>query len=296
MQAKKLFTLVMVFTILFFNNVFANIPNHTEAFYVNDFAGVLSPETMAHIVERNLSLSEVNGAQIVVTTVHFVDGIPIEDYAMEMFNQWGIGDSVHNNGVLLLLAVGQEDFFVSTGDGLDNIMSAGDVSIMLSTHLEPYFDASNYDEGTRNIFDEMYHVISRHHIPSPSNTNIVSTNTVATNSFDSSNLIFFILFIAMIIYAPRMSIGRRGIGRSKRRGVPLWIRTSWLNNASARRGNNNQARKQSPLGRSSSLQDRFTNHTGGGGRTSGGVGRQNGGSRLGGGGRTSGGGVGRRRK
>jgi len=321
MQVKRLLTLVMVFSILFFNNVFANIPNHTEAFYVNDFAGVLSSETMAHIVERNLHLSELNGAQIVVTTVHFVDGIPIEDYAMEMFNQWGIGDAVQNNGVLLLLAIGQEDFYVAIGDGLHNIMPDGDVSIMLTTYLEPYFDVSNYDQGVRNVFDQIYSVLSRHNISSPLVNNIADTNTATdnitttNNTFSLENLIFLILFIAMIFYVPRMSNGRRGMRRSRRRGVPLWVKTSWLNSASSRRRNSNQNRPQEPFGGS------FANRSGGGGRTSGGgVGRTSGnsrfgggsgtrlggssrlgngsasGSRLGGGGRTSGGGVGRKRK
>ena len=82
----------------------------TEQFYVADYANVLQQDTKDDIVEKNAVLYEQTGAQIVVVTVDFLDGMAIEDYALELFNEWGIGSAEKNNGVLLLPAIGEEHY------------------------------------------------------------------------------------------------------------------------------------------------------------------------------------------
>ncbi|MBQ5652923.1 MAG: TPM domain-containing protein, partial [Peptococcaceae bacterium] len=72
--------------------------------YVGDYANVLSEETERYIIEQNQALAGATGAQIVIVTVDFLDGMDIEDYAYTIFNDWGIGDAEKNNGLLLLLA------------------------------------------------------------------------------------------------------------------------------------------------------------------------------------------------
>ena len=72
----------------------------TDLFYVNDAAGVLSPETVRHIVETNDILYAASGAQIVVVTVDTVGGMTMENYAATLFNAWGIGSAEKNNGTL----------------------------------------------------------------------------------------------------------------------------------------------------------------------------------------------------
>ena len=49
----------------------AAIPEPTELFYVNDFAGVLEQSTIDELVKQNDELYAKTGAQIVVTTVDF---------------------------------------------------------------------------------------------------------------------------------------------------------------------------------------------------------------------------------
>jgi len=53
------------------------IPSHTEAFYVNDFAQVLSSNTKGYILEQSIKLDELSGAQLVVVTIDSTDGQPL---------------------------------------------------------------------------------------------------------------------------------------------------------------------------------------------------------------------------
>ena len=155
---KKRVSVLLVLTVLL-SVLFAlpasaevNIPKPTEQFYVNDFAGVLSDETKNGIMSANVSLYEKTGGQIVVTTVDFLDNADISDYGYAMFNQWKIGSKEKNNGILLLLAIGDDNYRVIPGYGIEDELSAGELKQMLNEYLEPDFAAKDYDAGVQKIF------------------------------------------------------------------------------------------------------------------------------------------------
>ena len=89
-----------------------------SAGYVGDYANVLTDETEQYIIEQSAKLDQATGAQIVVVTVDFLDGMTAEEYAYTIFNEWGIGDAEKDNGLLLLLAIGEEDYWAMQGKGL----------------------------------------------------------------------------------------------------------------------------------------------------------------------------------
>lgn len=129
-----------------------DIPASSELFYVADFANVLSQDTENLIIDRNDALHQATGAQIVVATVDFLDGAEIEDYAYRMFNEWQIGDAEKNNGVLLLLVIGEENYWAVQGKGLEKSLSSGTLDEILQTYLEPDFAEADYDDGVRKTF------------------------------------------------------------------------------------------------------------------------------------------------
>jgi len=131
------------------------VPAPSELFYVADFAGVLSGETTNYIIEQNDNLYLQTGAQIVVATVDFLDGAEIEDYAYTMFNQWGIGSEEKNNGILLLLVIGEENYWIVQGKGLEERLSSGLLGDLLYEYLEPDFAKGDYDAGVRKTFDAL---------------------------------------------------------------------------------------------------------------------------------------------
>lgn len=121
--------------------------------YVGDYAGVLTEETEQYIITQNQKLAEATGAQIVVITVDFLDGMEIEDYAYTIFNDWGIGSSEKNNGLLLLLAIGEENYYAMQGQGLEGVLSSGTLGDYLYDYLEDDFAAGDYDAGVYKVFN-----------------------------------------------------------------------------------------------------------------------------------------------
>ena len=91
-----------------------------------------------------------------VVTVDYTHTASIADYAYELFNEYGIGSNEKNNGLLLLLSIGDDDYYALQGAGLERTFSSGTLSYLLYEYLEPYFAQQEYDSGVLSVFNAFY--------------------------------------------------------------------------------------------------------------------------------------------
>lgn len=93
--------------------------------YVSDFAQVIDPasksqlEAFAGMVERS------TGAQMAFVTIPSLEGEPIEDVANTIFRAWGVGQKGKNEGIMLLLSIGDRRSRLEVGYGLEPILPDG---------------------------------------------------------------------------------------------------------------------------------------------------------------------------
>ncbi|WMJ84578.1 TPM domain-containing protein [Oscillospiraceae bacterium LTW-04] len=120
--------------------------------YVSDLANVLSEEVEASIDEKSAALDALTGAQLVVVTVDFLGGEAIRDYAEGVFNRLQIGDAVQNNGLLLLVATSEENYYALQGRGLETALSDTSLDKLLLKNLEPDFATGNYEVGVEKTY------------------------------------------------------------------------------------------------------------------------------------------------
>ena len=153
---KRLLGLTLSLLLLCAAALAADIPEPAEDFYVYDGANVLTYETEGHIVWCNELLDDACGAQIVFVTVDTVGNESIDDYALALYNDWQIGDARKHNGLLVLLAIDDDDYYALTGTGLDLELSAGILKEYVDEYLEPDFADRDYDEGARKLFDALF--------------------------------------------------------------------------------------------------------------------------------------------
>lgn len=116
---------------------------------VIDNANILSQETEDYITGVSVSLQESCGAQIGVYTVDYIGNYTAEGYSYELFNAWGLGDADKDNGVLLLLIPGEDNYYVSRGAGIESQLPISTLSTILDEQLLDDWEAGNYDSGTQ---------------------------------------------------------------------------------------------------------------------------------------------------
>ncbi len=134
-------------------------PSHTDLFYVNDYANVLSDETESQILSTAVDLEKQTGAQVVILTVNSLDGEDISDYAVETFRNWGIGDEESDNGVLILLSVGDREMWVTTGYGLEGTLTDTSLGQMRDAYAIPYYRNDDFETGTILLFNAIVNEI-----------------------------------------------------------------------------------------------------------------------------------------
>jgi len=155
---KKLFASILIIAVL--ASVIAPValafPAQSEDFFVNDTSGVLTEATRQELIYANLDLMELGqGAQIVVVTVPFLDGMYADEYAMRLFNSWGVGSRDANNGMLLLLATEENRAYLAVGDGIIGAFrSVGDA--YFDRYFWDEFDARNFDAAVRNLSEALF--------------------------------------------------------------------------------------------------------------------------------------------
>src|ERR1700732_3499327 len=97
--------------------------------YVTDLASVIALDTKARLEALCRELEEKTGAQIAVVTVHSLNGESVENYAVDLYKQLGVGNKGDNRGALLLAAPDEHKYRVEVGYGLEPVINdarAGD--------------------------------------------------------------------------------------------------------------------------------------------------------------------------
>ena len=127
--------------------------------YANDYADVLSYETENYIDNTGRAYQSSDGTQIVVVTVESLEGQAIEDFAYDLFNDWGIGDKKSDNGILILFSEDDREIRIEVGDGMEGIFNDAKVGRMLDNLAIPYFKNDDFDTGIKNLYSGIVEVI-----------------------------------------------------------------------------------------------------------------------------------------
>ena len=118
--------------------------------YVSDFAGLLPTSSRATLEADLAQLEKDTSAQVAVVTITSLEGDTIEDYAVNLFEAWGIGQKSQDNGVLFIIAPAEHKVRIEVGYGLESIITDGRSGRILDTEVLPSFKAGDYETGILN--------------------------------------------------------------------------------------------------------------------------------------------------
>ena len=215
MKIKKILKALVIFFILatISYKTFATNVKPTNDFYVNDYANLLSEDVKQYIINSNIELNRQTGAQIVVVTVQSLEGRSIEEFATELFREFGIGDKEKNNGLLLLLALDERLFRVEVGYGLEGLLPDARTGRIQDECLIPYLKENKWDEGIKNGFSAFLKIIADEYNVDVNvqefTGNIDTNNESGDDQFADFALIFFGFWITRnIVRATETVLGK----------------------------------------------------------------------------------------
>jgi uncharacterized protein len=137
-----------------------SLPAPTD--YVSDFAHVMSPGAIQQIDYLCGEVDHEAHAQIAVVTVNTLDGDSVQDYAVELYQKWGLGakgSANQDRGVLVLLAVKDRKRFISTGYGLEGILPDGRVG-EIGREMVPALKANDFDGAIKLAVGQISQIIA----------------------------------------------------------------------------------------------------------------------------------------
>ncbi|MBY0496613.1 MAG: TPM domain-containing protein [Cyanobacteria bacterium] len=117
---------------------------------VNDFAGVIDPQSKDDIEALVRKLQNATGDVIVVATIKTFQPAygDLKSYAVTMFENRGkgIGEKGKDNGALIVLAIDDRQVQIETGYGLEGFITDGFAG-ETSRSMTPFFRNGDYGQG-----------------------------------------------------------------------------------------------------------------------------------------------------
>jgi uncharacterized protein len=159
--------------------------------FVNDFADVLSPEFELALEEKLASFSAQQGPEIAVVTIESLEGNTVENYAVELFSDWGIGKKDQDNGVLFLAAISDRKMRLEVGYGVEDKLNDAKAGRIIRNTIAPEFKNQDYEAGIEKGTNEIIASLEAEEV-----------DEVLTTSKESSfpSIIPFIVFAAIFTY------------------------------------------------------------------------------------------------
>jgi len=149
MRKTRFFRIALLHSLLFYGTSFCaaeDIKKIHPTGYVSDLAGVIAPDARARLEALCAEVEQKTGAQMAIVTVTSLESETVDNYAVDLFKQLGVGGKKDNRGVLLLVAPNERKYRIEVGYGLEPVINdarAGDAG----RAMVPYLRQGNYGKA-----------------------------------------------------------------------------------------------------------------------------------------------------
>ncbi|SFT01326.1 TPM domain-containing protein [Sphingobacterium wenxiniae] len=153
---------IVICSYVFGQYTVGNLPNPKAAgqeHFVSNPDGILSYMTVGILDEMLQSLDSLTGAEYSIVVVDDYVGDSDFEFALNLFNTWGIGKKETNNGLLLFVAKNRREYRFISGYGMEGLFPDAYLKRVGGKYLVPNFREGNYDEGVLEATKVIIHVL-----------------------------------------------------------------------------------------------------------------------------------------
>lgn len=156
---------------------------------VNDYAGMLTSTERDALGAKAVDLFNSTGNAIVIVTIPTLAGDTIENYAVQLYKDWGVGDVEKDRGALIVVARNEREVRIEVGYGLEPVLTDAAASSIIRNIITPAFKNGDYAGGFSSALDAIGKLIAG----DPSAVSPVSGNQ-SSSRINYSALFYFIIF------------------------------------------------------------------------------------------------------
>ncbi|PIR92169.1 methanol dehydrogenase [Candidatus Falkowbacteria bacterium CG10_big_fil_rev_8_21_14_0_10_44_15] len=163
--------------------------------FVNDFAGVIDGATKQSLEQKLVNFEKETSNEISVVTINNLGGDYIENFAAELFKEWGVGKENRDNGVLALVAVEDRKMRLEVGYGLEGALTDAQSNWIINNEMKPAFQAGKYGEGISLALESIIKATRGEYVPAEK----LPQRKIANFEFIAWAAIFLLMWLAAIL-------------------------------------------------------------------------------------------------
>lgn len=118
--------------------------------FVNDFAKVIPAADKVQLESELSTFAQKTGIEISAVTIPALGDESIEEYAVALFADWGLGKKGKDNGVLLLVAPSDRQVRIEVGYGLEGALTDAQSGRIITQVMAPLFKAGDFAGGIKS--------------------------------------------------------------------------------------------------------------------------------------------------
>ena len=135
-----------------------NIANRKD--YIADPANLVSGAAKSETNSILWDLRQKTGAEVAIAVVPNTGNYSEEDFATKLFDDWKLGKSDKDNGVLILIVPDQRAARIATGYGVEGIIPDIAARKIISRSVAPYMKQGDINGAVVNVAKEVSNVLS----------------------------------------------------------------------------------------------------------------------------------------
>ncbi|MEA2041450.1 MAG: YgcG family protein [Bacteroidota bacterium] len=132
---------------------------------VTDLTGTLSDYDIKLLESDLAKFEQTKGSQVAVLIIPTTGGLTIEDYSMQVVEQWKLGREAIDDGVLLLVAKNDRTLRIEVGYGLEGAIPDAVASRIINEYIVPDFKNGDFAGGINQGVRKIMNLINGEQLP-----------------------------------------------------------------------------------------------------------------------------------
>ncbi|MGB4774307.1 MAG: TPM domain-containing protein [Daejeonella sp.] len=118
--------------------------------WVNDYEKLFTPKQEVSFTTIIKNFKKQTGIEITIVTLDstYTSKEEFDEFTLQMFNTWGVGEKDKNNGILIGISRMHRKMRIQNGYGIEKLISDAETKNIIDKYFIPGYKKGDYYKGT----------------------------------------------------------------------------------------------------------------------------------------------------